>query len=163
MISNLTILKKEIKNQSCHYDQRLSEIKTRLDEKLESENKKLELNKEDRVSSSGNDDLNNGFTSNNNDNRSKNMVVENDCVDVDNDTEIVERVEVDNEMFVCDESERESRKDLQVEWMQGVDFSLNVVVGGEEMASREYLEDDMPANKFPWVFCTLHRLSLIHI
>ena len=37
----------------------------------------------DRVSSSGNDDLNNGFTSDNNDNRSKNMVLENECVDVD--------------------------------------------------------------------------------
>ena len=91
------------------------------------------------------------------------MVLENDCVDADNDNVIVERVEVDNKMFVCDESERESRKNLQVEWMQVVDFSRNVVVGGEEMASHKYLEDDMSANKFPWVFCALHRLSLIHI
>ena len=37
--------------------------------------------------------MNNEFTSDNNDNRSKNMVVENDCVDVDSDNEIVDRVE----------------------------------------------------------------------
>ena len=49
-------IKKEIKKQGCNLDKRLSEIKTRLDEKIESENKKLELNKfewnkDDKVSS----------------------------------------------------------------------------------------------------------------
>ena len=110
-------VKKEIREQGCIYDKRLSEIETRLGE-IELENKKvidkLKSNKDDRVSSSGNDDLSNGFTSDNNDNTNKNMVLENDCVDVDSDNEIVERVEVDK-MFVCDESEKESRKNLQVE------------------------------------------------
>ena len=36
-------------------------------------------------------------------------------------------------------------------------FSLNVVAGGEEMASCEYLEDERSANRFPWIFCALHR------
>ena len=58
-------------------------------------------------------------------------------------------------MFVYNESE--SRKNLQVEWMQGVDFFRNVVVRGEEIASREYLEKYRFGNKFPWVFCALHR------
>ena len=63
------------------------------------------------------------FTRDNNDNTNKNMVFKNDCIDVDSDNEVVE---VDKKMFVC---KRESRKDLQVEWMQVVDFSRNVVVG----------------------------------
>ena len=79
-------VKKEIQEQGCIYDKRLSEIETRLGE-IELENEKvidkLKSSKDDRVSSSGNDDLNNGFTSDNNDNRSKKMVVENDCVDVE--------------------------------------------------------------------------------
>ena len=148
-------VKKEIREQGCIYDKKLSEIETRLGE-IELENEKvinkLKSNKDDRVSSSGNDNLNNGVTSDNNDNTNKNMVLKNDCVEVDNDNEIVE---VDNKMFVYNESE--SRKNLQVEWMQVVDFSRNVVVGGEEMASREYLEEYKFTDKFPLVFCALHR------
>ena len=70
----------------------------------------------------------------------------------------------------CVLSQRES---IFVEGMQGVDFSLNGVVGGEVKASHVfskdessfsiYLGDDMSTNKVPWVFCALHRLSLIHI
>ena len=55
---------------------------------------------------SNNDNLNIEFTGNNND-RIKNMVVENNCVDIDSDNEILERVEDDNdERLVCIESER---------------------------------------------------------
>ena len=52
-------IKKEIKKQVCNVDKRLSEIGTRLD-KIELENErvinKFELNKDDKVSSSENDD-----------------------------------------------------------------------------------------------------------
>ena len=88
----------------------------------------------------------NEFTGNNND-IIKNMVLENDD----------ENIGSDNEMLECVELERKCKESIVVGGLQGVKFSLNVVVGGEEMASREYLEDDMSANKFPWVFCALHR------
>ena len=62
---------------------------------------------------------------------------------------------------------RGCKESIEVEGLQGVNFSLNGVVGGEVKASRVfrkdesafsiYLEDDMSANKFPWVFSALHR------
>ena len=55
-----------IRDRGCIYDKKLSEIETRLGE-IELENEKvinkLKSNKGDRVSSSVNDDLNNGVTS----------------------------------------------------------------------------------------------------
>ena len=98
-------VKKEIREQGCIYDKKLSDIETRLGE-IELENEKvinkLKSDKDNGVSSSGNDNLNNELRSNNNDNTNKNVVLENDCVDVVSDNEIVE---VDNKMFVCDELE----------------------------------------------------------
>ena len=85
------------------------------------------------------------------------MVLENTCVNIDSDNEILERVEYNDGMLVCDESERKWRKNIQVKGLQGVNFSRNVVVGGEEMASHEYLEDKRSANRVPWIFCALHR------
>ena len=86
------------------------------------------------------------------------MVLENKVVNIDSDNEILGRVEYDNDgMLVCDELERKYKENLQVEGLQGVKFSLNVVVGGEEMASCEYLEDEKSANRVPWIFCALHR------
>ena len=84
-------VKKEIQEQGCIYDKKLSEIETRLGE-IELENEKvinkLKSNKDNGVSSSGNDNLNNGVTSDNNDNINKNMVLENDCVDVESDNAV---------------------------------------------------------------------------
>ena len=69
-------------------------------------------------------------------------------------------------MCIRDRSERE-RKSIFVELMQGVDFSLDIVVGGEVKSSRAfskdvsslgiYLGDDMSTNKFPCFFCAPHR------
>ena len=56
-----------------------------------------------------------------------------------------------------DELERKCRENLQIKGLQGVNFSRNVVVGGEEMASREYVKDDRSTDKFPLGFCALHR------
>ena len=92
-------IKKEIKNQSCHYDQKLREIKTRLDEKIESENKKFELNKDDKVSSSGNYDKIN-----------KNMVIGDNSVDVGSNNEILWGIEYNNNgMIVCFEGLKRER------------------------------------------------------
>ena len=78
-------IKKEIKKQGCNLDKRLNEIGTTLD-KIELENEKeinkFELNKDDKVSSSGNDDKIN-----------KNMVLEDNSVDIGSDNEILMRVE----------------------------------------------------------------------
>ena len=51
--------------------------------------------------------------------------------------------------------------------MQGGDFSLDIVVGGEVKSSRAfskdmsslgiYLEDDTSTNRVPWFFCAPHR------
>ena len=66
--NDLNELKKEIQKQGCIYDKKLSDLETRLGE-IELENEKvinkLKSNKDDRVSSSGNDNLNNELTSNN--------------------------------------------------------------------------------------------------
>ena len=51
-----------------------------------------------------------------------------------------------------DESERKS---IQVEGLQGVNFSHDVVVGGEEKASRVYLGDIWSANSCPLIFVHL--------
>ena len=56
-----------------------------------------------------------------------------------------------------DESERKWRKNIQVEGLQGINFSRDVVVGGEEKASRAYLEDTRSANNRPWTFCAPDR------
>ena len=56
-------------------------------------------------------------------------------------------------MLVCiDESERKWRESIQVEGLQGVNFSRDVVVGGEEKASQMYLEDIWSANSCPLIF-----------
>ena len=57
--------------------------------------------------------------------------------------------------------------------MQGLEFSFDVVVGGEVKSSRIfnkdessldlYLGDKRSTNRVPWCFCVPHRLSLIHI
>ena len=60
------------------------------------------------------------------------MVLENNYVIIDSDDEILERVEYNVGMLVCDESERKWRKNIQVEGLQGVNFSCDVVVGSEK-------------------------------
>ena len=153
-------IKKEIKKQSCHYDKRLSEIKTRLNEKIELENKKLELdklelNKEDKVSSSGNDDKIN-----------KNIVIGDNSVDVGSDNEILWGIEYDNNgMIVCFEGlKRVCREGIIVGELQGLDFSLNGVFGGDihvfrkdESAFDVYLGDKRSENSCPWIFCASDR------
>ena len=68
------------------------------------------------------------------------------------------RQEFDNEVIKSvDELERKYRENLQIKGLQGVNFSCNVVVGGEELASREYVKDDRSTDKFPLVFCARHR------
>ena len=63
-----------------------------------------------------------------------------------------------NGVLVCvNESERKWRKSIQVEGLQGVNVSHDVVVGGEEKASRAYLEDTWSTNSRLWIFCAPHR------
>ena len=69
-----------------------------------------------------------------------------------------------NRILVCvNETERKRRENIHVEGLQGVNFSHDVVVGGEEKTSRAYLEDTWFANSLPWIFCAPDSLSLIHI
>ena len=87
-------IKKEIKKQGCNLDKRLSEIGTKLD-KIESENEKIinkfELNKDNKVSSSGNDDKIN-----------KNIVIGDNSGDVGSDNEVLWGIEYNNNgMIVC--------------------------------------------------------------
>ena len=143
-------IKKEIKKQSCRFDERSSETGTKL-EKIELEKKKLELNKfelnKDKVSSGENYD-----------NRIKSMVLENNCVSIESGDKSIMGVEFDNEVIKSvDELERKYRENLQIKGLQGVNFSRNVVVGGEEKASRAYLGDKKSANSCPWIFCAPDR------
>ena len=153
-------IKKEIKRQNCHIDKRISEIETHLDEielEIKREIDKLNINK-DKVSGGENYDKIN-----------KSMILENDYVDIDSDNEILQGVEYDNDgMLVCDELKRNWRESIIVKELQGVNFSLNGVVGGEvktshvfgkdESAFNIYLEDDRSANKVvPRFFSALHK------
>ena len=126
-------------------------------------------NTEKRINNkvSKNDDLNNEFTGNNND-IIKNMVLENNGVNIGSNNEILMGVKCDNEMLVyINKSERKWRKSIQVEELLGVNFSRNVAVGGEEKASHVfrkdessfsvYLEDKKSANNCPWIFCAPDR------
>ena len=90
---------KEIRRQNCNLDKRINDIHARLDE-IELENKsreidKLNINKDDKVSSGKNYDKIN-----------KNMVIEDNSVDIGTDNEILMRVEVNGEEIVVDEIER---------------------------------------------------------
>ena len=63
----------------------------------------------------------------------KRQVLENNGMNIESTDEILEGVEYNDGMLVCvDESERKWRKSIQVEGLQGVNFSRDVVVGGEE-------------------------------
>ena len=53
-----------------------------------------------------------------------------------------ENIGSENEMLVCVESERKWRESIFVEWMQGVNFSFDIVVGGEVTASRVFRKDE---------------------
>ena len=89
---------------------------------------------------------------------------------LENDNESIMSV---NEVFECIESERESGESIFVKGVQGLEFSFDVVLGGEEKSSRIfykdkssfnlYLGDNRSTNKVPWYFCVPHKLSLIHI
>ena len=72
------------------------------------------------------------------------MVLENNCVDIDSDNEILERAEYNVGMLVCVERERERkwRKNLEVKGLQGVNFSRDIVVGGEVKASHVFRKDE---------------------
>ena len=86
------------------------------------------------------------------------MVLENNCVNIESGDKIIMGVEFDNEVIKSvDELERKYRENLQVEGLQGVNFSRNVIVGGEEKASCAYLEDKRSENSCPWIFCAPDR------
>ena len=103
--------------------------------------------------------------------KNKNMVLENNGENIGSDNEILMGIEYDNDgMLVCDELERKWRESIIVKGLQRVNFfrvgelKASHVFRKDESAFSIYLEDDMSANKVPWVFCALHRwLSLIHI
>ena len=96
-------------------------------------------------------------------------MLENDGENIGSDNEILMGVKCDYDgmLVYINKSERKWRESILVGGLQGVNFSLNVVEGGEVKASRVfrkdesssnvYLEDDRSANRFPWVFCALHR------
>ena len=69
---------------------------------------------------SNSDKLNNEFTD------SKNIILENDNESIMSDNEVVE----------CIESEREFGESIFVQGVQGLEFSFDVVLGGEEKSSR---------------------------
>ena len=84
-----------------------------------------------------------------------------------------ESIMSENEVFECIESERELRESTFVKGVQGLEFSFDVVLRGEEKSSRIlnkdesslnlYLGDERSTNRVPWCFCVPHKLSLIHI
>ena len=90
------------------------------------------------------------------------MVLENDD----------ENIGSDNEMFVCVESERELRESIFVKGVQGLEFSFDVVLGGEVKSSRIFskdessldlhLGDDRSTNRVHWCFCVPHRWQSIY-
>ena len=76
------------------------------------ESNKLKENKDDKVSSGENYD-----------NRIKNMVLENNGVNIDSDNEISRRVEYNDGMLMCaNESEGKWRESIEVEGLQRVNF-----------------------------------------
>ena len=142
-------IKNEIKKRNENFDKQKNKVDENYESKMVVENSresnKLNENKDDKVSSGENFD-----------NRIKNMVLENNGVNID--SEILERVEYNVGMLVrVDERERKWRKNIQVEGLQGVNFSRNVVVGIEKKASRAYLEHKRSPNSCPWIFCAPDR------
>ena len=136
-------LKTEIKKRNDNLDKQCDKVIKKLDEKLiQIENQKV----------SNSDNLNNEFTSSKND-----MILENDN----------ENIGSDNEVFECVESERELRESIFVKGVQGLEFSFDVVVVGEEKSSHIfnkdessldlYLGDETSTNRDPWCFCVPHR------
>ena len=73
----------------------------------------------------------------------------------------------DNEVFECIESERELGEGIFVQGVQGLEFSFDVVLGGEEKSLRIfhkdkssfnlYLGDERSTNKVPLCFCVPHK------
>ena len=113
-------------NQYVYLDKRINEVETRLDE-MELENKRemdklqITINK-DKVSRGENCN-----------NKNKNMILENDYVNIGSDNESVMGIEYDNDemLMYSNKLERKFKESIIVGGLQGVDFSLNDVVGGE--------------------------------
>ena len=71
-------------------------------------------------------------------------------------------------MSVCVESERELGESIFVKGVQGLEFSFDVVSGGEVKSSRIfnkddsslnlYLRDERSTNRVPWCFCVPCRM-----
>ena len=102
----------------------------------------------------------------------KNMVTGANSVDVSSNNEVLRGIEYNNDgMIECVEGlKRVCRESIIVGELQGLDFSLNGVFGGDvhvfrkdESAFDVDFGDERSANSCPWIFCAPDRLSLIHI
>ena len=154
-------LKNEIKIGHDNLVKKVDKVITKLDESLSLlETQKVNSTQKNEVLNNNvikNYNVNNEFTDSKNITGSKNIMLENDNESIMN----------DNEVFECIESERKFGESIFVQGVQGVEFSFDVVLGGEEKSSRNfykdkssfnlYLGDDRSTNKVSWCFCVPNK------